>query len=303
MCEDCGWRLIKAFLVIVNLFFLLLGLLMLAFGIALVVNPAGMVTHLHDVGVDAGVLGANATQVIHGVGIFMIILGSIAALIGFLGFFGACCDNKCLLVTYLICVIVILLIEIALIIFAACFPTPLASYVQQGMNLTLITNFNQDATVYPNFTLGSTDDGVSWASTQFGVGCCGVYSPNDYYSDIPASARVVQYPNSPLPGYTDVTAVYPISCCSLTNGPGIPSTSGGSNIFVDLHGCLTNMSTQGFAKAVNQPNCYTGVEKLISQFSKIAIGIAAAIAGFLIILIILGFCLCCHWEQTRSQAI
>lgn len=308
MCEDCGWRIVKFILVVINLIFLLLGLLMLAFGIAMVANPEKMVSSIEGTGVNLSILGDTSTifHTIQQIGIFMIVIGAIAAVVGFFGFFGACCENKCLLVMYLICMIISLLCEIALIIFAACFPSPFEKTVQDAMNKTLIHNFNQDAAIYPNFTLGGDADGISWASTQFGVGCCGVYSPNDYYTYLPMWARTVR-----LDANTNYTnATYPISCCSLVGGPGnFPpkgSSSSSSSPFVDLKGCLSNgtmTSGYNFKAAVNQNNCYVGFENLILQYSKIAIGIAAAIAGFLVILIILGFCLCCHLHKSKSQAI
>ena len=70
---------------------------MLAFGIAMVAAPDKVAQTVRDSGGDLRVLG-DADYIIKAAGIFMIILGSCVTLIGGLGFFGACCENRCLLI-------------------------------------------------------------------------------------------------------------------------------------------------------------------------------------------------------------
>lgn len=298
MCDsdDCCKTFAKVLLVIINLFFLLLGLLMLAFGIAMVAAPDKVASAVRDTGADLSILG-DASYIIKAAGIFMIVLGGIVAIIGAFGFFGACCENRCLLITYLIVVVIVLLAEVALIIFAACFPENLKGYIQTEMNKTLTTDFSQDMRVYPNVTLGSTKTlGYSWAVTQLGAKCCGTYNSSDYsVQSMPAAKRTVQ-----LSITTNVTrAVVPVSCCKLNSGVKVPEGVKSQSDFVDLKGCLEGTNTA----AINDKNCFDSIDSMIMQASRIAIGIAAAIVGFEIIIIILGIILCCAITRSKSLSV
>jgi tetraspanin-18 len=295
MCDsdDCCKTLSKVLLVIINLFFLLLGLLMLAFGIAMVVAPDKVGESVKQTGADLDVLG-NASVIIKAAGIFMIILGGIVTIIGAFGFFGACCENRCLLISYLIVVIIILLAEVALIIFAACYPDSLQTYIQKEMTATLIKNFTQDVRVYPNVTIGSDYPfGYSWAATQFGAKCCGVYNSSDY-SNYTEANRQVQPPTGGAP----ITAVVPISCCKLNDGVKFENIKSQSD-FVNLYDCVKT----GNPVSTNTQSCYTAIDGMVMQASRIAIGIAAAIVGFQIIIIILGIILCCAITRSKSLTV
>lgn len=295
MCDsdDCCKRFSKFLLVVINLFFLLLGLLMLAFGIAMVAAPDKVAASVKETGADLSILG-NANYIIKAAGIFMIVLGGVVAVIGAFGFFGACCENRVLLILYLIVVVIVLLAEVALIIFAACYPENLKSYIQEEMKKTLIKDFNQDVRVYPNVTFGSDYPfGYSWAATQLGAKCCGVYNSSDY-SALSAQNRTVQVSQT---GY--ITAVVPISCCKLDDNVKFPEGIKSTDNFVNLDGCLRGTDPN----AVNTQNCYNSIDGMIKQASRIAIGIAAAIVGFEIIIIILGIILCCAIQRSKSLTV
>jgi tetraspanin-18 len=297
MCDtdDCCKKFAKFMLVVINLFFLLLGMLMLAFGIAMVAAPDKVASSVKETGADLSILG-DANSIIKAAGIFMIVLGGVVTLIGAFGFFGACCENKCLLITYLIVVIIVLLAEVALIIFAAVFPASLKTYIQEQMERTLIKDFTQDVRVYPNVTFGSTYPfGYSWAATQLGAKCCGVYNSSDY-ARLPIENRTVVLPS----GARLEDAKVPISCCKLVAGRKFPDDIKNSTDFENLDDCLRR-GTMG--TSVNTQNCYDSIDGMIMQASRIAIGIAAAIVGFEIIIIILGIILCCAITRSKSLSV
>lgn len=284
MCDmgDCCKSFAKFILVVINLFFLLLGLLMLAFGIAMVAAPEKVAETVQNNGGDLKVLG-DANYIIKAAGGFMIILGICVAVIGSVGFFGACCENKCLLIVYLIFIGLILVAQIALIIFAACYPNNLKNYIQQEMNKTLIIDFTQDVRVYPTVAIGSNYSfGYSWAATQFGARCCGVYGKSDYTgARYNSDQRKIQ-----LNAALIIQAKVPISCCRLKDDVKFPDGIKDENSFTGLYQCLTTGVTD-----VNEKDCYTSIDGMIMQASRIAIGIAAAIIGFEILIIIFGIIL------------
>lgn len=292
MCDggDCCKSFAKFILGTINFFFLLLGLLMLAFGIAMVAAPDKIAQTVQDSGGDLRVLG-DAHYIIKAAGIFMIILGSCVVVIGGMGFFGACCENRCLLIVYLILIVIVLLAQIALIIFAACYPQNLKDYIQKEMNKTLIIDFTQDVRVYPSVTIGSNYSfGYSWAATQFGARCCGVYGKQDYTGDrYNSDQRKVQ-----LNAALTIDARVPISCCELKSDVKFPDGIKDQNSFTGLAQCLTTGLTN-----VNEKDCYSSIDGMIMQASRIAIGIAVAIIAFEVLIIIFGVVLICGIQNGK----
>jgi hypothetical protein len=291
-CAKCFRSLARALLIILNLIFFLGGLLMLGLGIALVAAPVKVLSFLKFDSATSGTLsavtGGGITSVIKDVGIFMIILGGIVVIIGFFGFFGASCDNKCMLVTYAIFLIIIVLAEIALIIFAARYPGTFTSAAEALVDYSFL-DFNQDLVVASNGAINYNDASITetdggWAFAQIALQCCGVYGWQDYQN-------LTKWGRCGPPAYCPKTDVIPISCCKL-NDPSQPPSN--VNDFTNLSGCQAPTPVNG---SYNPTGCVSQIvsdsSTFVSQNSKIAIGIAAGIVGLELILIALAFVVCC----------
>ena len=134
-CGELSWKCIgkcirgfaKFILIFINAIFLLGGFLMLAFGITITAAPAKVWSSFTINSVNfsqfSQLSNDQLNDIVLACGIFMIILGVIMVVISFFGFFGACCENKCMLVTYAVLLIIIVLAEVALIAFASVFPS------------------------------------------------------------------------------------------------------------------------------------------------------------------------------------
>jgi hypothetical protein len=292
-CAKCFRSLARALLIILNLLFFLAGLLMLGLGIALVAAPTKVLTFFKfDFATSttlSAVTGGAITAVIKDVGIFMIILGAIVVIIGFFGFFGASCDNKCMLVTYAVFLIIIVLAEIALIIFAARYPGTFTSAAELVVNLSF-DDFNHDLVVTSSGTINYNDPSITdtdggWAVAQIALKCCGVYGYEDYQNLTSGWTRCGN------PTYCPLTDVIPISCCTLNDPSRLPY---GVNNFTNLAGC---QSSPPAPQSFNSGGCVQQIVSdstaFVKQNSKIAIGIAAGIVGVEIILIVLAFVVCC----------
>jgi hypothetical protein len=283
----CCKGLAAALLVIVNFVFAAGGLLMLAFGIAAAVKPESIVeifSNVPRITQDASAAGFDLEETIQSSAVFMIILGAVVSAIGLLGCIGACCRVKWMLGIYITALFLILLAEIALIIYAAVFPDHLEKNTRPLMFESLQKYKNDGHLTNDNYTLPSDETDLAWASLQFETGCCGAYGFKDYNNVTFTTAR---------PGSYKI----PISCCKLVGGPGrIPTKK---SDFLDLDQCL-----KGMTEFINEKDCFTAVEELLKQYSRIAIGIAAAIIGVEIILILLSLYLCrTVATSTKSQAI
>lgn len=230
---------------------------------------------LDGIGVDlSDIIVSNAT--------FMIVLGIVAVIIAVFGFVGACCLIRWMLVVYAIVLIVLLLAEIGLIIFAAVYPNSFRDKIQETMFKTLKDGYKNG--IYVNgsqliMPTGAVE--LAWDAVQFKEACCGAYNYSDYQSPDFNWNKQVMPPE---------TAVVPISCCKKADGAPDETPTKPAD-FQDYEQCLA-----GEKAYINSKNCYEAlkdsIEDFIDQYKYIAIGIAVGIAVIELLLIIFAFCLC-----------
>lgn len=290
---SCSKTLVSILLVVVNFVFAAAGLLMVAFGIAAAVKPQSIVeifSVVPDLSEKSKAAGFNIEETMQSSAVFMIILGAIVAVIGLFGCVGACCKVKWMLSIYIIVLVLVLLAEIALIIYASVFPNHLESNTRPLMYESL-QKYKSDGSgdnVNGTYTLPVDEHDLAWASLQFEAACCGAYGYKDYsnVTFVKTGFHPAQNPQS-----------IPVSCCKLKAGAGHIATT--KSDFVDLNQCLT-----GHEDFINTQDCYSALQDLMRKYSKIAIGIAAAIIAIEVILILLAMYLCRSVSTTqKSQTI
>jgi len=269
----CSRAIAKILLFVFNLLFFTCGVLLLSFGIAGIADPNGLAGFIASIpGVRNMLLVINIPVVILNSAIFMIVLGSILILFGFLGCAGAGCLLKPLLFFYWLLLLLVLLAEIALIIYAAVSPSKAEAQVQNLMYVSLEKNFNPVTIGGENrsVTLPTNLVSVAWVSMQFQVPCCGVYNYSDYSQQLfQWDNRYTVYNGNQL---QTIIAKVPPSCCAVTSkSDSLPSNT---TLFVNLPECL-----QGFS-AYNTQGCYKAVSQLVTQYSYIPIGICIAVIIF-----------------------
>lgn len=276
-------------LVLVNFLFAAAGLLMLAFGIAARATPETIIKLLSysgDLSEKASHAGFDLAGIIQSSSVFLIILGAVVAVVGLFGCIGACCNVKWMLSVYIIILIIILLAEVAIIIFGALYPEKFKSETQPLMLKSLREKFKSDVTFNSSetFVLPLSEVELAWTSMQFELGCCGANGTQDYMT--------INFTRA-IAG-----ATVPVSCCKLKDGPGIIPTS--KDQFYDFNDC---QSRSPQATSLNEMNCYTAVELMVKGYGRIAIGIAAAIIGIEIILILLTVWVCRSIGIDRSKGV
>jgi tetraspanin-18 len=287
----CGETCMKFILVVINLIFFLASGLMLAFGITGKANPdllGKIFSSIIPTGEQEKLnnIGINVTQIIIDNSTFMIIVGVIGLVIATFGFIGACCMVRWMLVVYGIVLIILLLAEVALIIFAAVYSDSFKSVFQGAMYKSLTDDFRNEITFYNDTAVKLPTGAVelSWASIQMNSKCCGAYNYSDYKT-------LTNWNRTLSSKYTNVSV--PISCCKLMDGVQDPSSA---TQFQDLEKCLRGMDSYIYSQ-----NCYDAlhddISKFITNYKGIAIGIASGICGLELILIIFTFVLCSHAER------
>lgn len=301
MCQDgsdCCRTTAKVLLIIVNLLFFLLGLLMLAFGIALVAAPGKCINAISSLGENDFDSFKDASDgyiidLVRAVGIFMIVLGGIVAIIAAFGFFGACCESRCMLITYVVILIIIVLAEVALIIFAAVFPDKFEKTGKKALFNSLKADFEHDFNSTTSDNFQSSDVGTksaTWNAIQWSLKCCGAYDYKDYQN---VTGWTKAYCNgSPCVD----NQIVPSSCCKRKNTKKIPTG------FSDYENYDTCMKSADPA-STNTKGCGDAVKDLIKDYSKIAIGIAAAVVGLELILITLALIMACMWADRSGKYV
>ena len=300
MCNDasdCCRTTAKVLLIIVNIIFWLAGLLMLAFGIALVAAPGKVIGSLSDLGENdfdnfKQTSDGFFQDLVRACGIFMIVMGGVVAIIACFGFFGACCESRCMLVTYAIILIIIVLAEVALIIFAAVFPDKFESTGKKAFYKSLKESFKHDFNVtnggYDNNSPGKSES--VWNLIQWELECCGVYGYGDYSN--------LTWTDLYKDGVDETSGkqAVPLSCCKLRDTSKIPKSLAD---YTNYKTCIVDADVA----STNRKGCGDAAKDLILDYSKIAIGIAAGIVGLELILIALAFILCCMWSDRSGKYV
>jgi len=254
----------------------LAGALLLSFGIAAIADPSGVAGFIaHVPGVANMAVVINIPEVILSCAIFMIVLGSVMLVFGFLGCAGAAFTSKPLLFLYWILLIVTLIAEVALIIYAAVSPRAAEQQIQSVMIASLHKNFNTVtiSTGNKTVTLPSNVVAVSWVAMQSEVACCGVYNYTDY-SGFPWNNNFTLI----YGGQSHfIEAVVPPSCCVLKQKNIVPKST---DDYLNLPDCLQGISSY------NTVGCYKAVVQLAKQFSYIPIAICSVVIAIEIVCII-----------------
>jgi hypothetical protein len=237
------------------------GVLLLSFGIVGVADPRALANMIWWIpGVQSMRDVIDIPSVVVSSSVFMIILGSIMMLFGFLGCAGVAFNSKWLLFFYWILLLGLIVAEIALIIYAAVSPSTTAVYVQKVMYSSLSKHFDPVSISGTAVTLPGNAFSLAWVSMQFEVGCCGAYNSTDY--------ETFKWNNTiDTPHGSQVPAKVPPSCCVLQSRH-VPHNT---DQFNNLNNCLEKLDSY------NDVGCYVAVQKLVKQYSYIPIGICSAV--------------------------
>jgi CD63 antigen len=197
---SCGATLIRYLLFFFNLLWLALGAVIIYFGIR-ITNFSGDLHGLLENNIKTGA-------------IVVLVAGSIIFLIAFLGFCGACRKNSCMLTTYGVIILLLVIVQCVGAYLAFHYKSDFEDDIKKGLK----EKFGE------NFSKYKTDGDIRKAiqNIQKAFDCCGYNSPNDYDSILGKNT-------------------WPASCCGETfeSNPNA-NCSSGKTPFVE--GCIDSIS-------------------------------------------------------------
>lgn len=154
-------KLLKYVLFFFNLLFWFCGCGILGFGIYLLIH------------INLGVLFHNFPALT--LGNVLVIVGSIIMVVAFLGCMGSIKENKCLLMSFFVLLLIILLAEVTLAILLFAYENKLRKTVADGLTDSIQRYHSDNSTR------------AAWDSIQSFLQCCGINGTKDWTTVIPAS--------------------------------------------------------------------------------------------------------------------
>ncbi|XP_052806906.1 tetraspanin-1-like [Mya arenaria] len=206
----CLQTLCRVFLIVVNLFFLLLGLALFAAGLFVRFGSEVLNEYVDTVKAEleksastAGLgtvdlSGLNLSDMLFGVALGLIFFGIFLIVISVLGTCGSCCKLKILLVTYVVICSLILVVQIIIVGILYGSPDTFHDPAKKTLKDKIQTDYAGLA--------GSDVISMAWNVVMQQVGCCGANS----YADFTGAENWETDYSSTGSGYTLKT---PIACC------------------------------------------------------------------------------------------
>ncbi|XP_056012195.1 tetraspanin-9-like isoform X2 [Ostrea edulis] len=190
----------KLFLVVINILFMIFGLMLILPGILILANVEYINENVKPLMKTLSYGDVNLADVADGLSISMIILGIFILVVAMLGLCGACKSNKKCLCIYSIVVLTLLVFQLVAVALWAVANDKLTNSIKSEM----LTNLQ---TYYTNEDLSSHEISTAWNYLFMKLSCCGVNDNQNSTNDFTTS-----------PWKTSAgTKNIPIFCCSGTN--------------------------------------------------------------------------------------
>lgn len=275
MALGCGGTLGKVFLILINIIFFLLGLGLLIVG-ALMKANVKIVTDevkpaLNTVTVSSYKLGDLADNL----SVVFIVIGVFIFIVAGLGLFGACCQNRCMLVTYAILVLILFIAKIAAIALWFTMQGEVEDKVKSEMLTSLQTYFTDD----------SVDTGSevskSWNYMFMTLDCCAINKVTSGTNDFDESPWCKDTGKS----CKDTLAEVPRTCCVDVDA---------STYTAATAPCTTGVS------GYNTLGCYDALKAEIDSYSTPVIGVGITILVIELLAVIFAFVIC---KQTGEEVV
>ncbi|KAJ3641157.1 hypothetical protein Zmor_027674 [Zophobas morio] len=256
MVYDCGSCLAKYILCFFNFVIFLAGSAVLAVGIWLAVDKNSFIG-LSKIVPNDNVQQFTQPAVIEQGSYILIGVGAFMFVVSFLGYCGALRESQCLLTTYGICLLIIIVVEITV----GCLTVAYKPKAEEETRKVL------KSTIEKYYSTPENKDAVTlmWDHLQASLKCCGVNNYTDYESSTK---------------WKDSGKVIPESCCVLEGDP--------LKFQPKSPECVTKPSE---VNSYYKKGCFNAVIHWLMTHIDIVIGIGVGLGLLELIGIFLAFCL------------
>jgi hypothetical protein len=259
--------LARCSLILINIIFFLCGGVVLSFGIIALANPT-LIVNLFDMipNIENLQYYVNITQALLNNAILLTCIGGVIVILTILGCLGATMRNNGILIIYIILVLLLILFELAFVMWASIEKQQIYTRFADLMYTSLTQNFQPIQTIINNTVVySSSTPALAWESLQFRYSCCGAINYTDYQ-------RFTWNNTISVNGVLLANAVVPPSCCLQTSLYNVPSPTA---YFVNLTQCLLG-SPSGVIGRVTT-GCYVAIIDQLSQYTFITVIIIASL--------------------------
>lgn len=270
MALQCGGKVGLVFLVVINIIFSLMGLGLLIAG-ALALSDVGNVNTDHvkplldTIEVGSFQVGSMATNL----SILFIVIGVFIMIVSGLGLFGACCQNKCMLVVYAVLVLILLLMKIVIIALWFTMKDKVESEIKAKLVTALKNNYKDDTITNSNSVSNA------WNYMFMTLDCCAVNPVKGTTNDFDSTAWCTTSPGSCQATSSEV----PKTCClgvTESTYSSAPAT------------CHSNVDSGTY----NSKGCYDALKDKLLSMSPSIIGVSITIILLEILAVIFAFLVC-----------
>lgn len=251
------------FLVSVNLLFLLLGLGLMIVGIIMkvdsnVIDKTEVVQALNEVSLNGSLKLGNVAS---SLSVLTICVGAFILVIAALGCFGACCKNRCLLVTYAIVVLLIFVVQVV----AVALWFAMKDKVENTVKGELLKSMNKYEGV-------DSDKEVSkgWDLIFIGFDCCGIDA-------VHLTANRDEFDGTVWWNSKPAGEFVPSSCCTDATE---------ENYKTGTANCKALIS------GYQEKGCYNAFKDFLKKYETAAIAIGIVLLVIELISIVFSFVLC-----------
>jgi len=258
MVADCGSKCAKFILFTFNILIWISGAVVLGVGIWFMVDDNAL-KFLHVATVDMD------SDLMRGASIALVVVGALAFLVGFFGCCGACKENTCMLQTYAVILVFLIILQVAAGIAGAVFRGRISDEIAGSMNTTV-----QDLYQYK----GTDETTLAFDLTQKEFKCCGVDAPSDWLTSDWKKTAVEEGDDAPVPP----------TCCVLNE----------TDMPIDIAKCYAgalDITIPDAASYVHVIGCQESLHQWVDSHSLILIGVAIGLAVVQMFAVCLACCL------------
>jgi hypothetical protein len=279
MAVGCGATCAKILLIVLNIIFILSGLVLIAIGIWLIADPSVLKL--------ANFIVADQSNLFRSAAILLITMGVFVLFVSVFGFVGAIIEHKIVLIVYIVLLAVVFAGECAGGIIAIVYKDKIRAGIDTALTNSLLNiTTSWSAPYYQNYTDSSSGTpkckssgvGATWDYVQVMFSCCGVHGGGGSGYETSNISLSQICPMLKLSGNR------PQTCC-------VPITAN-----------MAPINTTDQAKYITDFNCDTiitvgcsdALMQWIEKYAPALIGIGMGIGMFQLVVIIFAVCLCQH---------